>query len=192
MQTFSIRKSLIGGGLNSIDNREVTADNLINASESIPVGVAATAGSAGVMTMPTGHGFTDNQVVCVSGSFGAYYNGVVSSAGANAITVSGGAGDALPTSGAVVVSLQVEIDLAFSGTQLAVLSMGGDIPLQMTLEVAASVQLARGTVTNGAYQWDSGNGEANPITGDAIVKAHVYNKGIIAGTATIMVGYNND
>lgn len=191
-QTFSIRNSFIGGGITAINNREITVDNLINATEAIPVGVAATAGSAGVMAMPTGHGFTDGQVVCVSGTFGAYYNGIVSSAGANAITVASGAGDALPTSGAVVVSLQVEIDLGVLGTNVGALSIGGDIALCITLEAAAAVSLAKSTAANGAYQWDSGNGETNPITGDAIVKAHCYNRGIVAGTATIMVGYDND
>ncbi|MFA6451717.1 MAG: hypothetical protein WCX65_19755, partial [bacterium] len=186
------RNSFIGGGIQAINNRDITVDNLINATESIPVGIAATAGAAGVMTMPTGHGFTDGQVVCVSGTFGAYYNGTVSESGANLITVSGGAGDALPVSGAVVVSLQVEIDLGVLGTNVAALSMGADIALLTTLEAAASVCLAKSTIANGAYQWDSGNGETNPITGDAIVKAHCYNLGIVAGTATIMVGYNND
>jgi hypothetical protein len=191
-QTFNIRNSFIGGGITAIDNREISADNLINATEAIPVGVAATAAAAGEMVMPTGHGFTDGQTVCVSGTFGAYYNGVVSLAGANTITVSGGAGDALPVTGAVVVSLQVEIDLGVLGTNVVALSMGGDIALCLTLEAAAAVSLAKSTAANGAYQWDSGNGETNPITGDAIVKAHCYNLGIVAGNATIMVGYNND
>ncbi|MDD5729453.1 MAG: hypothetical protein PHV59_12915, partial [Victivallales bacterium] len=180
------------GGITASNTREITADNLLNASESIPVGIAATAGAAGVMTMPTGHGLQNGDKVAVSGAFGVYYNGEVSEAGANAITVSGGAGDALPVSGDVVVAKQVEIDLAFDGTQLAALSLGGDISLAITLETSATVALAKSTIGNGAYQWDSGNGETNPITGDDIVKAHVYNRGIVAGTATIMVGYDND
>jgi hypothetical protein len=189
---ISIRNSFIGGGLSLENNRDIEADNIITASESIPAGIEATAAAAGEMVMPTGHGLVNGDVVCVSGAFGAYYNGVVSLAGANTITVTGGAGDALPVSGDVIVSIQVEIDLAFSGTQLAALSVGGDIPLEITLETSGAVALAKSTEAGGAYQWDSGNGEANSVTGDAIIKAHVYNRGIESGTATIMAGYDND
>jgi hypothetical protein len=191
-QIFNIKKSIGGGGITVTDNRDVTADNIIIGSEPIPAGVAGTGAAASAITMPTGHGFTDGQVVCVSGTFGAYYNGTISLSGQNTITVTGGAGDTLPTSGAVVVSLQVEIDMGFLGTNMAVISVGGDIALETTLETSGAVQLVKATAANASYQWDSGSGDVNPITGDAIVKAHVYNRGVAAGTITILVGYDND
>jgi hypothetical protein len=187
-----IRKTIVIDGVSYPDNRDISVDNVISAGGLIPAGIAATAGADGVMTMPTGHGFTDNQVVCVSGTFGAYYNGTVSNAGANAITISGGAGDALPTSGAVVVSLQVEIDIAFLGTNMIALSIGGTIPVCVTLETASAVQLVKSTAANSAYQWDSGSGDANPVTGDAITKAHAYNLGTTSASISIIVAYDND
>ena len=175
-KTILVRKSFVIDGVLYTDNRYLPVDNLINGGGLIiPAGIAATAGSAGVMTMPTGHGLQNLDVVCVSGSFGSYYNGVVSNAGTNVITVSGGAGDALPTSGAVVVSKQTEIDIAFLGTNAQIISMGGDIAMKITLETASVVELVKTTPAAGAYQWDIGSGDACPVTGDAITKAHVYN-----------------
>ena len=190
-QSFSIRNSFIGGGVKVDHVRTIPADNLIYATEDIPAGVAGTAGNAGVMTLAEGHGFVDNDVVCVSGTFGSYYNGVVSSAGATSITVSSGAGDSLPTAGAVVICKKTELDIVFSGSDAVVIFLGGPVALTSTLEDAGGVELVRETSAGGAYQWDLDNGDANPVTGDSIIKAHVYNRGTVASTVSIMVGYNN-
>lgn len=192
MDTIYVRDQFIGGGITAYNNREITVDNIIKGGEAIPAGVTGTAGAAGAVTLLAGHGLTAGDEVCVSGAFGVNYNADVDAAGATGLTLSAGVGDAIPTSGAVIISKQVEIDIAFAGTQMAALSMGGSIPLEMTLETSGAVSLAKETVANGAYRWDSGNGESNPVTGDDIVKAHVYNLGIVAGTCTILVGYDND
>jgi len=193
MSTISIRNSMIGGGVTRQNNRSISVDNIINASEAIAAGKAGTAGAAGVMTLGSSHGFTDASVVSVWWAAGFRYGCAVSAYDGTTITVNGatGTGDTLPTSGSVIIAAGVEIDLAFSGSALAALSMGADIDCLVSLEDSGGSELAKSTDANEAYQWDSGNGEANPVTGDSIIKAIVYSKEAKAGTATILVGYDN-
>lgn len=192
MATISIRNSIIAAGETVQDNKTITVDNIISASETIVAGDAGTAGADGVMTLASGHGITDANTVAVIWATGYRYGCTVSSYGSTSVTLTGGAGDTLPTSGAVVVSVQQEIDLAFSGTQLAALSIGADIGLIVTLEDSGGVELAKQITANEAYQWNSSNGESNPVTGDDIILAHVYAQSTTAGTAKIIVGYDND
>ena len=192
METFYIRGQLIGAGITVNDNRDINVDNSINGSDTIPAGATGVAGAEGSIDLLAGHGITAGDFVCVSGVFGENYNAEVLTAGATGISVVAGDGDALPASGSVIVSKQSEIDLGVLGTNAALLSISGDVPLLTTLETSDSVALAKTTIAGGAYRWDSGCGEANPVTGDSIVKAHVYNLGTVAGAVRIMVGYDND
>lgn len=191
-QTGYGRSSKIGGGVTGFDNRDITYDAMITAVATIPSGVAGTAGATGAMAMPTGHGFANSDVVSVSGTFGVNYGGVVSGAGTNTITVSGGTGDTLPVTGAVVVAEVIEMDVAVNGDNIRLLHVGGDIATQFTLEDAGGIELAKATVASGGFQWDYGNGYDNPIAGDSIIKANIYNRGTTAGTMTVMIGYDND
>ena len=192
MSTVSIRNSIAMAGTTAQDNKTLEVDNVVNASESIVAGDAGTAGAAGVMTLASGHGITDNNTVAVIWASGYRYGCTVSSYDSTSVTLTGGAGDTLPTSGAVVVAVQQEIDLAFAGAQLKALSMGGDIDLIIALEDAGGVELVKQISANEAYQWNSENGEANPVTGDDIIKATAYAQSTTAGTATILVAYDND
>lgn len=191
--TISIRNLTQVAGKNLTDTRAVTADNLIDSTETVPAGVAGVAGLAGAMTsLPTGHGLTDADIVCVTWAAGYRYNCTLSSTGANATTVAAGAGDTLPTSGAVVISKQAELDVGVLGTNLAYLFLGCDVAAVITLESTGAVEIAVSVAAGGAYQWDSGTGIANPVTGDAIVKSHYYAKTATAGTAQLFMAYDND
>jgi len=189
MSTITIANSIVGGGTTANDNRSITVDNIISASESVAAGKAGTAAEAGVMTSAS-HGFT-TETIAVYWATGYRYGCTIDSYDTNTVTLSGGTGDALPTSGAVVLSAPVEIDVAFSGTAMTVLSLSADILCGINIEDAGGVELAKNIVANGAYQYDSGCGESNPVTGDDIVKANVWNKSVTAGTAKVLVGYNN-
>jgi hypothetical protein len=142
--------------------------------------------------LSSGHGITDANTVAVIWALGYRYGCTVDSYGDTSVTLSGGAGDTLPTSGAVVVSIQQEIDLAFAGAQLQALSMGGDIALIIALEDAGGVELVKAIDANAAYQWNSENGETNPVDADDIIKATAYAQSTTAGTATVLAAYNND
>lgn len=192
MSTISVRNSIIAAGETFQDNKSLEVDNIINASESIVAGDAGTAGAAGVMTLASGHGITDADTVAVIWAAGYRYGCTVSSYDSTSVTLTGGAGDTLPTSGAVVVAVQQEIDLAFSGTELKALSISSDCDVIATLEDAGGVELVKSISADSAYQWNYQNGEANPVTGDDIVKAHIYAKTANSGTAKILVGYDNN
>lgn len=191
-QNFYVRTSFITGGLTAESNRTIVADNFINATETIPAGLAGTAGSAGVMTLLAGHGITNSDIVSVYWATGFAYNCTVGSAGATEITVTGVEGDALPTSGAVVICKVTEVDISVLGTDVKALFAGGDVMLGIAFEDAGGVELFRTTATNTAYEWDTASGDANPITGDSIIKANVYNRSTTAGSVTIAIGYDNN
>lgn len=192
MSQISIRNAMSLAGTTAQDNKTIEVDNEAKFSESIVAGDAGTAGAAGVMTLASGHGITDADTVAVIWADGYRYGCTVSSYDSTSVTLTGGAGDTLPTSGAVVVSVEQEIDLAFAGAQLQALSMGGDIALIIVLEDAEGVELVKQVDANAAYQWNAENGEANPVDGDSIIAAHVYAQSTTAGTATILAAYNND
>ncbi len=175
-------------------SRTLTPDQaIINNGETIAAGKSGTAGSAGVMTLGTGHGITTQMLVTLSWITGVRYNCTVSQADSTTITLTGGAGDALPTSGTVIASVPQQIDMAFLGTNLKALSVGADIPIHFTLEDADPVvHLAKSVGASGAYQWDSENGEANPVTGDSIVSLYVSNRGAVAGIFKAIIAYDND
>ena len=190
-QTFYIKNSFSISGMTAASARTIIADNLINATEEIPAGISGTAGLAGEMTLPTGHGITNSDIVSVCWATGYAYDCTVSDSATNSCIVTLVEGDALPTSGAVVISKKKEIDVAVSGTTVVALYMGADVAVGTSLKTVSTIALQKNIIANGAYTWDSGCGEANPITGDAIVKAVVYNKGTTVGEAQIIVGYDN-
>jgi hypothetical protein len=192
MSQVSIRNSMSLAGTTAQDNKTLEVDNIISATEDIVAGDSGTAGESGVMTLSSGHGITDANTVAVIWALGYRYGCTVDSYGDTSVTLSGGAGDTLPTSGAVVVSVQSEIDLAFAGAQLQALSMGGDIALIIALEDVGGVELVKAIDANAAYQWNSENGETNPVDADNIIKATAYAQSTTAGTATVLAAYNND
>ena len=193
MAQIYIKNQISGAGITIDDQRTITADNVLNAGETslIPAGIAGTAGSAGVMTVATGHGLQNSDVVAVSGAFGVYYNATISQAGTNVVTVSGGAGDALPTSGAVVISKKTPIDFSVTGANLQLISIGADTSIIATLEDADSVNLVVTAQSGGAYTRDAGNGATNPLAGDSVTVCNVYNASMIAGLVKIIIAYNN-
>jgi hypothetical protein len=136
-------------------------DNVLKLNGVIPAGVAGTAGAAGVMTLGSSHGFTDADVVMCTWATGRRYACTISAYDGTTVTLATGTGDELPTSGAVVVSKLLEIDLAVLGTNVGFIMLKSD-------------------------------GDTNPITGDSITKCHVWNETAVAGSATGLIGYDND
>lgn len=190
-QTISVVASITGGGQVLQSSRNVSVDNVIVAAEAIAAGKTGTAGAAGVMTLGTGHGLTTANVVSVTWAVGRRYDCSITAYDSTTITLGTGAGDSLPTAGAVVVSSKTEIDLAFNGAELQAISIGGDQPFIVALEDVSTVKLEVDTVANSTYQWDSGNGVTNPLAAAAPIKANAYAKAAVAGTLKILVGYLN-
>lgn len=168
-----------------------TVDNVLKGTGTISAGIAGTAGEAGVMTLATGHGLTLSDVVMCKWSTGRRYNCTISLVNGDAVTLATGAGDTLPTAGAVVVSKQLEIDAAVTGANVEFIMLQTDVAATFTLEDAGGVELARNIAAGAFYLWTYSSGDTNPITGDDIIKCHVYNAGTTAGNAVIIIGYIN-
>lgn len=180
-------------GMSVQADRILTPHQAINSNGiAIAAGKAGTAGAAGVMTLGVGHGITDAMLVTLSWAAGVRYNCTVSSYDSTTITLTGGAGDALPVAGAVVASVPAQIDVSFLGTNLKALSVGADVNAHFTLQNADTVHLAKSVAAESAYQWDSGNGEANPITGDPILCLYISNRSATAGVLKYIIAYDND
>lgn len=190
-KTITIRTTVEIEGRNVSSVGTETVNNVLSGSGTLLAGIAATAGSAGVMTLAEGHGLTDADVVMVTWAAGRRYNCTLSSTGSTSTTVGSGAGDSLPTVGAVVIAKQLEIDAAVLGTNVDFLMLKSDVDALITLETDAAVQLVKDIEAGDTFIWRESSQEANPITGDAITKAHCYSKGVVAGNIAIEIGYDN-
>ncbi len=167
-------------------------DNVLKLNGVIPAGVAGTAGAAGVMTLGSSHGFTDADVVMCTWATGRRYACTISAYDGTTVTLATGTGDELPTSGDVVVSKLLEIDAAVLGTNVNFIMLKSDVAATFTLEDAGGIELARNVAAGAAYIWAESSGDTNPITGDSITKCHVWNETAVAGSATGLIGYDND
>lgn len=195
MASITIYRKYSAAGENFIDDRTVTVDNVISASETsnMPAGKAGTAGAAGVMTLGSSHGFTDASVVCVSWSTGYRFDCAVSAYDGTTITVNGatGSGSTLPTAGAVVVSLKTEVALSFAGSNASIIMLAPAVDAVMAIEDGSSI-LWSASVTGGtATLYDSQDGATNPVASDTPTKCNCYNRTTTAGLPKILVGYNN-
>lgn len=187
------RHTITINGESFANNSTLTSDSALAFGEisGIAAGVAGTAGEAGVMTMPEGHGFTDGQYVCVTWATGKHYNAILSSCGATSITVGSGDGDALPTSGAVVVALKTAITAAFSGTDVVALAVSSTAAALVSINDAGGVELALDLEANKSFIWTDEDGSTNPVTGDSIIVANAYATTTTAGTVKLGVALNN-
>ena len=182
-------------GKNVTDYKTLNPEAILDDGKTLPAGQAGTAGLAGVMTLQAGHGLTTQSVVAVSwlesGVQKRRYNCSITHTETDSVTVATGAGDTLPTSGAVIVSSRVQLNMSFDGSDLEYLFLGSDVPAVMTLETAVAVQLVADIGGGDAYQWRSGCG-TNPVDGDDIVACNCYSLGVVAGSAEAVAAYDND
>jgi len=174
-------------------SRVLTVDNAIELSEDIPAGVAGVAGAAGVMTLAEGHGITDADTVSVSWASGERHDCAVSAYDSTTITVNGatGAGNTLPTSGAVTVSVKTVIQASVNADNLAGMGFSADISAIASVHDGSGELISPSFEANSGFNWDSDGGETNPLAGEAPTLINVYNKGTTAGTFQGFYAYDN-
>lgn len=191
-----VRTEVAAGGKTYVGERSPSSDGLLSfPAVAVAAGKAGTAGLAGLMTLGSSHGITDAMKVSVKWASGFRYGCAVSSYDGTTITVNGatGTGDTLPTSGAVVVSPALEIDAIFDGDAAVMLMANTSVDCMVCFdEDAYSTKLAA-PVTGGSlgYLWDDGSSVTNPLASSAIAAVHVYNKTATAGTADVVIAYDN-
>jgi len=198
MGNISVSNAQTIAGKTISGNASIAADNEVSSTETIPVGIAGTlstrtSDTAGVLTVESGHGYESADEISIASASAFSYDGVVDSVAATTITFSSADGDVLPlVDAAIIASQPTEIDITFSGTALVALAASCTQRALFTLENSSTVDLAQEVQANGLpYAWNTSMGFTNPVTGDAIVKANVYNGSVTAATFSMVAAYNN-
>jgi hypothetical protein len=165
--------------------------------------VALPAGKAGVLsvrggygagtinTLPTGHGLIATDIVDIHWTGGCRYGVTVDTANANDIifddTPAAG-GDVLPAQAtAVVVTNTVWVDCIFNGDNVSLIAFMADRAVNVRFDTGSAVTLGVRRAAGEPWSWASGQGTANPLTGDAIVYLKATNGASDAAT-TLKLG----
>ena len=135
----------------------------------IPAAKAGTIASS-ILTLSTGHGINTGDRIDVYWGTGKHIGCLVGTVSGNSVPISAGAGDALPTGGAII-SCMVPIVKPF-----AVLAVNMNVILlscaSATEAVAAFADVtptAKGTLSitpSGSYVWYRDSGLTNPVSAD--------------------------
>jgi hypothetical protein len=188
MATVTHAQSISGGGV-TIQPLAITRTN------SGAIGLEETANAAktgtlstrtdntdGELTMTTGHGITTGQIIDLYWTGGVRYGVIVGTVATNAVPISGGAGDNLPTaSTAITAVVQLSVNLAIDGDETDILAVIFETT-DTSIRTAAHIQFRDASndeiaeidfVTNVPQVWDIAGGSANPFTGDPITNLKV-------------------
>jgi len=150
----------------------------------------------GIITMSDAeHGITDAVTVDVYWAGGCRYGLTVTLVDETAVSIDGGAGDALPaidTPPAVVVGVREEYDCDFDGdlVEIIVAHCLKRAHVEFLTDADASI-LGRELTANEAWAWISDQGFTNPLTGDPVGKIQVSCGETTAGTIKLIGIYNS-
>jgi len=143
-----------------------------------------------LLTLGADHGIIQGAIVGVFWSAGQRIDMEVSAVGSTTITVAAadGAGDAFPANTtAITVGVRVEsASVAFLATNMQMLSVSAKSRAGVDLVSSVPASLLAVKIAAGeCYEWASGTGPANPITG-TVAAANCYNGATAA--AEILIG----
>lgn len=193
---ISISRNLnISGNAGSSIQASVTrtGDGGIVADVTLPAGKAGTLSTrtddnTGTATLSVSHGILDGMIVDVYWTSGVRYGMTVGTVSGTSVPLDGGAGDNLPAqSTAIVVTPQVQVNLAIDGDELAYLAAclqyaaattpRGHMHFQdADSDSIAAVELSNAADTlNALSDWDIDGGASNIFTGDPITKVMCSN-----------------
>jgi hypothetical protein len=199
MPTGTITQIASIGGLSIQAATTRTDDGQIGHEVSLPVGIAGslttrTDGNTGIITVAEGHGVLDTDTVDVYWAAGVQYNCDVTAVTADTISIDLGVGDDLPDAlTAVVVGKQSVIDTDFDGDLLAMIAASATYRCHLSFNDVGDAVLAAIEILAGEmWSWSSGQGVANPLTGNPVAYVNVSN-GSTTGASTLKLGglYNS-
>jgi hypothetical protein len=147
-----------------------------------------TSESVGVITLTAGHDVSTG-VVDIHWPGYCRYNcdGVISNT--NTLTLSGGAGTALPAQSTVVSATPVTtLDVTFDGDNLVLIGAYASQQSSLRFLNAATVKLAVLLVAGGSWGWVSGVGITVPITGSAVTTIQLSNASITYASTFRLTG----
>lgn len=133
--------------------------------------------NTGTLTLGSGHGITDGQIIDVYWSGGVQRTVTVGTVSGTSVPIDGGIGDNLPTATtAITACVQKAINLSVDGDNTKILAVILET-VDKTLRTAANVQFLDAAadviaevdlVANVPQVWDIEGGSSNPFTGDPI------------------------
>lgn len=154
---------------------EYTGDAALPRSVDLPAGKPGTAGGAGVMTLGAGHGIVTSNTVDIYWDDGLRYGCTVDADDSTTITVSGGTGDVLPTTGDMIACLIVTIDIDFVANNIKIIAAACGQRTSLRFNDSGGVELALEILADGSWDWGTGMGTPNPMLDDTIVDATASN-----------------
>ncbi len=135
-----------------------------------------TSDTAGTLTMSSGHGITDGQVIDIYWSTGQVTSATVGTVATNSVPFTGATGPVLPAAAtAVTVMVQQSEAFSFLDANLAGLFVGaGGAACSATFKtsggtIVGTVRVnaaASGSTNNKDYIWDDGDGSDIPVSDD--------------------------
>lgn len=177
--------------------RDVTvnrqADGVTIRTPALDAAIAAagwtkTDANTGTATLPEGHGLQTNDVVAVFWE-GGYRYGLTATVTDNSAVLDGGAGDDLPANDTpVVVAIRQVLQVEFDGDDLQVLEADCPKRALLVLHDSGSAELLAADQAAGDVRlWFAESGLTNPLAGDTVAGAWLFNGVAEANSACLMV-----
>ena len=183
MGTVTHGQSISGGGITiqplpiqRTNSGTIALEDTLNTAKAGTLS-ARTDNNTGTLTLGSGHGITDGQIIDVYWSGGVQRTVTVGTVSGTSVPIDGGIGDNLPiATTAITACVQKAINLAIDGDNadiVAVILETNDKSLRTAanvqfLDSAADVIAEIDLVANVPQVWDIEGGSSNPFTGDPI------------------------
>lgn len=198
MPTSIANLSLSVGGISIQGQISRTAEG--QRSEEISLAAAKTGSLStrtndtdGTLTMSSGHGITDADVIDIywtdaNGDVQVAYGATVGTVATNSVPFTGASGTVLPAEDATITACVVtSVDMTFDGDNVELIAAHSNRKGHVLFNGPdVAVKLPAGE----PWHWANGVG-SNPLTGDAVTSLSVSN-GDSSNTATLKVGVLHD
>lgn len=181
--SLTARQTINVAGRNFVTLKTVSADGYAIKDVSITAAKTGTLttrtdANTGTLTMSSGHGITDGQIIDIYWNGGVQRTVTVGTVSTNSVPIDLGIGDDLPsTSTAVTVHVQVEETFLITGSDVQALVFEADQLGTIILAASDNTEILAQTIGSStseegkAYVWLTGRDGTNPVTGDSIAKA---------------------
>ena len=192
---LNITGSVGGISINSSISR--TADGQISHQVALPAAKSGTlstrtSDTAGTLTLASGHGIVDADVVDLYWDGGRRYGVVVGTVAGDDVPISGGAGDVLPAQDtAITVRVQQQIDTDFVGNLLEAIAALCNQRGHVAFYNETTLELAVDLAAEELWWWLSGGTAANPLAGKTITHVVVTQASTSATTFRLGVLYDS-
>lgn len=166
------------GGEQFAESVSLSGDRQGGGKWSVPAAKPATLttrtdNDTGTLTLATGHGFVNGDVVDLYWAAGKRRGMTVGSATGTTLVADGGSGDNLPTAAtALTVCKRVTKTISFVGDDLLLLLAHGEAKGTIVFASGADAELLVVNIpdTNRMISWYSGSGITNPLAGVTVAK----------------------